>query len=130
MANFSNRLWRYKTIDKLVLEPGNFYQFRYLNYENDPYPLIYYLNHRNAINFETGHFHKYIQGINFHYIPRQYRMQFAEKWLKYVEKRKITIQSEFMLMWQKMSILYPFLATAYRRYLTYPSRTNIKSRIY
>lgn len=119
--SFTQDPYRYKKIERVVFRPGNFYQFRYLNYENDPEPLIYYLNYRNAINEDTGRLHRYIQGINFHYIPMGKRLTFVTNWLNFVEKNKSFLFSNFLQIWKELKRRYGFLEVAYRRYLTEPT---------
>lgn len=118
--DFTQPLNRYVKVNDILLKPGNFYQFNYLNYENDPKPLIYYLNYRDAINIKTKKYHKYIQGINFHYIPMGNRIRFVANWLKFVEMNKSILLSNFLQLWTQLVRRYPFLENAYRRYLLEP----------
>lgn len=111
---------RYVKINDVLFKPGHFYQFNYLNYENDPEPLIYYLNYRDAINVKTRKYHKYIQGINFHYIPMGNRLRFVTEWLSFVEKNRSIVLSNFLQLWTQLVKKYPFLENSYRRYLLEP----------
>lgn len=118
--DYTQNPFKYKLIEKVILTPGNFYQFKYVNFENDPFPLIYYLNCVNSLNKKTGHFHRYIQGINFHYIPKANRLFFLESWLAYIEKNEHFIQNNFLKLWTALNTKYDFLKTCYRRYFTFP----------
>lgn len=117
---FSQKPYRNVNISRVVFSPGNFYHFSYLNYEHDPKPLIYYLNYRDAIYEETGRLHRYIQGINFHYVPMDKRIRFLEEWLMFVDKNKSILFANFLKLWPELKKRYRFLEVAYRRYLTQP----------
>ena len=117
---FTQIPYRYVKLSRVVFKPGHFYQFKYLNFENDPEPLIYYLNFRNATNVKTGKIHKYIQGINFHYIPMSKRVKFVTDWLNFTQKHNSIISSNFLMLWKELIRRYPFLEGSYRRYLVEP----------
>jgi hypothetical protein len=60
---------------------GNFYEFGYKRFENDPEPMIIFMYHVQGIHPRTGHFHNYIQAINLSYIPKNTRHGFVRNWV-------------------------------------------------
>mgnify|MGYP000983047083 CR=1 FL=1 len=66
---------------------------------------------------------KYILGINLHYIPYTYRLQF----LKYLQTKNLKIQyRDIKAAWQKAKIPTAFAQLAIRKYLISHVRSKIK----
>jgi hypothetical protein len=91
---------------------GRFYRFMYSNFENDPGPTGVMLNYIRGIHPKTGHYHNYIQFINFTYIPRHFRRLFVEQWKTILKANNGNV----LLTWKKVRSKYPYLQFAIRRY--------------
>jgi hypothetical protein len=91
---------------------GHFYRFLYQNYENDPGPVIVMLNYIKGTHPTTGHYHNYIQAINFSYIPRQFRRLFVDQWGSVLKANNGNV----LLTWKKVRSRFPYLQFALRRY--------------
>lgn len=94
--------------------------FEYSNFENDRTPLILYINTKFGLNESTGHLHQYIEGINLHYIPLQYRQKFMKDWLE-LNKERMFVKNNFYVFWAKLVKRFPYLEPAFRRYFYYPT---------
>lgn len=99
-----------------VFISGYFYSFKYTNYENDPYPIIIFINAIKGVNKSTGHEWNLIQGINLNYVPRRDRKKFADLWMKEMERT-----NNAKLTWEKVKTRYPYIKHGIRRYLLKPS---------
>lgn len=64
----------------------------------------------------TGHQWRFLQGINFTYIPRSIRRQFANQW-----KEVITRTNNPKFTWEMVKRRYPYLENAVRRYFIKPN---------
>lgn len=61
-----------------TLQSGHFYKFKYVAFENDPSPMVIFLNAIEGLHPRTGHQWRLIQAINLNYIPRRDRRRFVE----------------------------------------------------
>jgi hypothetical protein len=106
------------SVKNIILERGTYfrtgyiYNFKYLNYQNDPNPTVIVLNYVRGKNPKTGHLHNYIQAINFSYIPRSMRKLFLTKWKTLMEKYNGNVR----LTWERVKSKYPYMKHALRRY--------------
>lgn len=105
--------YRTRGVGTVWFKTGHVYTFRYLNYQNDPKPLIICINSVYGIYPRTKHKHNYVQGINFSYIPRNKRKDFIRVWLKMWD----TTHGHAILSWKMIRKRFPYLQTAIRRYL-------------
>ena len=94
---------------------GSFYSFKYKGWENDPEPMIIFINSISGIHENTGNQHRYIQGINLNYIQRDQRKKFIETYLK---ERERNVNLKFT--WQKIGRSYSYIQWAIRRYFYMP----------
>ncbi len=101
--------------EKEILRSGDCYSFRYTAFENDPEPLILFLNGIYGLHPNTGHQWRLIQGINLNYIPRAKRKEFVKVWRKVMSTGK-----SFKVTWQYIKRTFPFVVPAIRRYLLFP----------
>jgi len=65
----------------------------------------------------TGHEWRFFQGINFTYIDRSHRRQFAKSWVREWE----TTGGSFQFTYERVKRQYPYLQTAVRRYFFSPA---------
>jgi hypothetical protein len=101
---------------RVTWQSGAVYNFAYQNWQNDPTPMIVFINGVFGVNPSSGHRWNLIQGINFSYIDRSLRKMFAEEWMKILKKERINAQ----FSWQRIMVNWPFLHDAIRRYLLLP----------
>ena len=99
----------------VLLKSGYFYTFKYTAYQEDPRPMIIFINAIKGIHPKTGHQWRLIQGINLNYIPRKDRKQFINIWEKNIEKGK-TVK----FTWNIVQSRFPYLKLALRRYMLLP----------
>jgi hypothetical protein len=97
-------------------QTGHIYKFKYQAWENDPEPTIIYMYSVEGIHPNTGHEHRYIQALNFTYVPRSVRKQFIRLWIYDFERTK-----NIKLTWERVKSRYPYLQNAIRRYFFKPS---------
>ncbi len=72
------RIYKTLKVDGVQLKQGYFYSFRYSPYQEDPTPMIIFINGIKGLHPNTKHQWRLIQGINLNYIPRGDRKQFIE----------------------------------------------------
>jgi len=104
---------KFKGVD---LQSGHFYKFRYQAWENDPEPTVIFMYWLQGIHPRTGHQWRFIQCINFTYVPRTIRKRFVEEWKAQLEK---TNNPKFT--WEKVKAKYPQIQHAVRRYFYKPN---------
>jgi len=107
----------YKSIvhNKVKMESGYFYSFKYTAYEEDPSPMIVFISAIKGTHPKTKHQWRLIQGINMNYIPRGHRKTFVQLWSKNIENGKSV---EFT--WEIVKAKFPYLKFAIRRYMIVP----------
>lgn len=107
-----------KTLNGKRLQSGHFYTFGYGNYENDPQPLVIFINAIVGLNESTNHYWNLFQGINLHYISRNKRYKFLNNWLTVYDGTKENIR----FTWSIITKQYPYLTLAIRRYILNTTR--------
>ena len=100
----------------LLMKSGYIYSFRYNAWRNDPHPTAIMLYALKGMHPTSGHYWNFLQMINFTYIPRTMRRQFARDWLIYMER----FNGNTKLTWQMIIGRYPYLKHAVRRYFFKP----------
>ena len=116
------RLYK-KKLDKTTWKSGHIYTFKYNAWENDPEPVIIFMYAFEGTHPRTGNQWRFIQGINFTYVPRGIRKQFAKVWIKEYNRVK-----NIRFTYQKMKRRYPGLKHATRRYMYQPKARIKKSK--
>lgn len=106
-----------KRFKNILWKSGHIYKFKYQAWNNDPEPVIILINSYSGINPSTGHEWHFIQGINFTYIPRAQRRQFANTWIQEWERTR----GNFNFTWERVLRDFPYLKGAVRRYFYKPS---------
>jgi hypothetical protein len=86
-------------------------------WENDPQPTVVMLYALDGIHPNTGHQWRFFQAINFTYIPRAMRRQFAKDWIREFNRKNGNIR----LTWEVIKVKYPYLQHAVRRYFFKPN---------
>lgn len=109
-----------KTSHGVTWKSGHIYSFKYNAWENDPEPVIIFMYAFEGRHPKTGNQWRFIQGINFTYVPRAIRKKFAKIWLKEFERTG----GNTRFTYQKMKRRYPGLKHATRRYM-YTPRSRI-----
>lgn len=104
--------YRVKGTGTVWFKTGHIYSFKYLNYQNDPQPLIICINAITGVNPTTHKKHNYVQGINFTYIPRNRRKEFVKTWQKLWDQT----HGHTILTWRIIQRRFPYLQAAIRRY--------------
>jgi len=117
------RLYK-KRFNKVEWKSGHIYTFRYNAWENDPEPVIIFMYYFEGTHPKTGNQWRFIQGINFTYVPRAIRKQFAKVWIKEFNRLKGNTKFTYL----KMKRRYPGLKHATRRYMYTPKERIKKAR--
>jgi hypothetical protein len=99
-----------------TLKSGHIYTFKYQAWENDPRPTIILMYSLEGNHPRTGHQWRFLQAINFTYIPRSLRRQFARDWMQVLQR---TDNPRFR--WELVKRKYPYLQNAVRRYFIKPN---------
>jgi len=86
-------------------------------WENDPQPTVIMLYALDGIHPNTGHQWRFFQAINFTYVPRAMRRQFAKDWVREFNRKNGNIR----LTWEVIKVRYPYLQHAVRRYFFKPN---------
>lgn len=98
------------------VKTGHIYRFRYQAWENDPKPVVIMMYALDGIHPTSGHQWRIFQAINFTYIPRSVRKQFAQAWI-----REYTRSQNTKFTWEKVKRQYPYIQNAVRRYFYKPT---------
>lgn len=96
---------------------GHVYTFKYSSWRNDPQPTAILMYKVSGNHPRTGNQHRYIQMLNFSYIPRPVRKQFAQTWAKEMERSG----NNSVFTWQLVKRRFPQLKLAVRRYFYIPN---------
>jgi hypothetical protein len=99
----------------ITMKSGRIYSFRYQAWEHDPTPLIIMLYALEGIHPNTGHQWRFIQAINFSYVPRAQRKRFAKDWVETLKRSR-----DPRFTWELVKRKYPYLEIAVRRYFFKP----------
>lgn len=106
-----------KKFQRIIWKSGHIYKFRYTAWANDPEPVILLMYAYSGRHPNTGHEWHFFQGINFTYIPRAQRRDFAKRWMIAWEQTN----GNFQLTWGRILAEFPYLKNAVRRYFYNPS---------
>ena len=98
------------------LQSGHFYKFRYSSWINDPEPTVIFMYSLEGMHPNTGHQWRFLQSINFTYVPRTIRKQFVKEWKIQMEKTR-----DPKFTWQIVKSKYPQIQHAVRRYFIKPN---------
>ena len=90
---------------------GYLYQFHYGPFQNDPRPLVIWLNKISGVYDKTGHEWRLFTCLNLNYIPRSDRKRFGEVWCKTLHQHRDTV-----LTWSIVQRVFPYLSGCVRRY--------------
>ena len=115
------RLYK-KKFSGVTWKSGHIYSFKYNAWENDPEPVIIFMYAFEGRHPKTGNQWRFIQGINFTYVPRGIRKKFASIWIKEWNRTK----GNTRFTYDKMKRRYPGLKHATRRYMYVP-RARIRN---
>jgi len=85
-------------------------------WQNDPQPTIILMYAIEGIHPKTGHQWRLFQAINFTYLPRAIRRQFAQDWVDIFERTNGNIRFTYEMVKRR----YPQLKKATRRYFFKP----------
>lgn len=109
-----------KKINGTNFRSGGIYTFNYQAWEHDPKPVIIYMYAYSGTHPRTGREWRFIQGINFTYIPRAYRRLFATTWISIVGNATMFKRGNLQFTWDMVLRQYPYLRPAVRRYFYSP----------
>lgn len=113
-----------KKLHGVTLKSGHIYTFDYKAWEHDPKPVIIFM-YAFSGNYPTGKRRewRFIQAINFTYIPRAFRRLFATIWISKVGNMSVFKRGgELRFTWNNDVVrLYPYLKPAIRRYFYDPN---------
>lgn len=110
------RVWK-KRFKGVTVKTGHIYTFKYQAWEHDPRPVVIMMYAVDGIHPNTGHQHRYFQAINFTYIPRSIRRQFARDWSRTYRRTGGNVK----FTWELVKRRYPYLKHAVRRYFFKPN---------
>lgn len=99
-----------------IVKSGYVYTFKYQAWEHDPNPTVIMMYALEGTNPNTGHQWRFFQAINFTYIPRASRRQFARDWTRILQQ---TRNPRFT--WELCKRRYPYIKHAIRRYFFKPT---------
>ena len=105
---------------------GQIYRFKYRPFENDPEPTIILMYTLEGIHPKSKRQWRFLQAINFTYIPRADRMRFAKEWRRVLGNHPTPQRLHFT--WKTVKRRYPYLQTAIRRYF-YDPKNRIQDPI-
>ncbi len=106
-----------KKFKGVTWKSGHIYTFKYHAWHNDPQPVIILMYALEGTHENTGHQWRFFQGINFTYIPRSMRRNFAKKWLQTYERTG----GDIRFTWELVKGTFPWMRLAVRRYFFKPS---------
>jgi hypothetical protein len=110
-----SRVFR-KSFKGVTVKSGHIYTFSYQAWQNDPKPTVIIMYALDGTHPTTGHQWRFFQAINFTYVPRSSRKQFAKEWIDEFIRTQNT-----RLTWEKIKLRYPYIQTAVRRYFFKPT---------
>jgi len=106
-----------KKFKGVEMKSGRIYTFKYQAWEHDPRPVIILMYALQGNHPRTGHQWRFFQAINFTYIPRSVRAQFARDWSRVYQRTNGNVR----FTWETVKRRYPYLKNAVRRYFFKPS---------
>lgn len=110
-----------KKLKNVSFKSGNIYTFGYQAWENDPKPVIIYMYAFSGTHPRTGREWRFIQAINFTYVPRAQRRLFITTWQSIVGNISTFRRGNLRFTWDQVLRKYPYLKPAVRRYFYTPS---------
>lgn len=110
------KVFKKKKINGTTFKEGHCYEFNYQAYQNDPKPLVFFINAIFGVNPSTNHQWRLITAININYIPRADRKRFVEVWRKEMSKGKGVDFS-----WSRIKQQFPYIQEGIRRYSVKPN---------
>lgn len=105
-----------KRFKGIVVKSGYVYTFKYIPWQKDPNPTVIMMYSLEGTNPNTGHQWRFFQAINFSYLPRASRRQFARDWTRILQQ---TRNPRFT--WELCKRRYPYIKHAIRRYFIKPT---------
>ena len=106
-----------KRFKGITMKSGYVYHFKYSSWRNDPTPTIIFMYSLEGINPRTGHEWRFLQGINFTYIPRAIRKAFAQSWTDTFQRSNGNVKFTYETVKRR----YPDLILGIRRYFIKPN---------
>lgn len=106
-----------KNVNGVRWKSGHIYSFSYTAWTQDPTPTVIYMYSFSGTHPTTGREWRFHQCINFSYLPRPVRRQFAQVWLR--EWQRNNGNMEFT--WNRVLQEFPQMKDAVRRYFYTPS---------
>lgn len=106
-----------KRFKGVTVKSGHIYTFKYQAWEHDPRPVVIMMYALDGIHPNTGHQWRFFQAINFTYIPRSIRRQFAQQWARTYQRTNGNVK----FTWELVQRRYPYLKHAVRRYFFKPN---------
>jgi hypothetical protein len=117
-----------KKIGGVTFKSGGIYKFDYSNWQHDPRPVIIFMYAYRGYHPNTGREWRFIQGINFTYVPRAFRRLFATIWISKYGAATTFKRGQLDFTWDMVLRSYRYLRPALRRYFYTPNyyMTNIE----
>jgi len=106
-----------KKLHGVTMKSGHIYSFKYQAWQNDPKPTIIFMYAFAGTHPSTGRQWRFIQAINFTYVPRSMRKAFANEWVRVFERTN----GDIKFTWNIVKQRYPYLKHAVRRYFYSPN---------
>lgn len=106
-----------KRFKGVVVKSGYVYVFKYSAWRHDPKPTVIIMYALEGTHPNTGNQFRFFQGINFSYVPRAQRRQFARMWKETMERSNGNVR----FTWETVKRRYPFVQNAVRRYFFKPN---------
>lgn len=106
-----------KKFQGIQWKSGHVYKFKYSAWTQDPEPVIILMYAFSGTHPNTGHEWTFFQGLNFSYLSRPVRRQFAQVWLR--EWQRNNGNMEFT--WNRVLQEFPQMKDAVRRYFYSPN---------
>lgn len=103
--------------NNVTFKEGHAYEFSYQAYQNDPSPIIFFINAIKGTHPSTNHQWRLMQGINISYISRKDRKRFVKKWRDEMNKSK----GDVNFTWNRVKREFPYLKLYIRRYMLKPN---------
>ena len=105
-----------KKIHGVIMKSGYIYSFKYIPWQHDPNPIIIFMNSFSGTHPNTGRQWRFIQALNFTYVPRSSRKHFANEWKTVFERTNGNVR----FTWNIVKRWYPYLQHSIRRYFYSP----------
>lgn len=106
-----------KKLHGVMLRSGHVYSFKYRAWRNDPTPTIILMYAFRGTHPNTGRQWRFIQAVNFTYLPKAMRKAFANEWVKVFDQTGGNVRFTYKILERR----YPFMKFAIRRYFYSPT---------